>query len=314
MWLRFFREGRVGMINQNLGWRNEHKDVSQGICQKNPDALKLFATEKKFVHDYYRLFTDKNRPRICAVMVVKNEEHEIERCLDDLILWCDEIAILDDGSIDRTVELIKQYPKVKILIEKSHIGNIRHEGHDRQLLLETTMKQSLCEWHFFIDCDEVADDLMKSKLYDMITDSKINLYHFHELNFWRSQTHYRVDEMYNKGWFGRLYRVSPGLFIRTNMNEHCGGIPQNIPGCSMWYCGDHQPARKSKIQILHYGFSEYERTVKKAWNRWNRDPLRTDEHGNLHGGWVYYERMINETGLELKKYDRNILIHENSIY
>lgn len=42
--------------------------------------------------------------RISVVVITKNEEASIERCLRS-VAWADEIIVLDSGSIDRTVEI-----------------------------------------------------------------------------------------------------------------------------------------------------------------------------------------------------------------
>ena len=305
MWLRYLKAGTIGRVDKNLGYRNEHKDVSQGYCQNAPGVREQFVKEKNCVQKYYRLFTNPDVPSVCVMMCVKNEAFEIERCLDDIILWADKIVLFDDGSSDNTVELAEQYPKVMAIHKKDNPHNIRTEGIDRQILYDLACAENP-DWICFLDCDEIFDDKMKWQIYDLITDPCINLYHFHEINFWRSETHYRIDESYNKGWFGRLFRNMPGLRMTTELNEHCGGIPRNIPGCSMWYAGDHEAARKTNIECKHYGFSDYQRNTGKAWRRWVRDPLRKDAQGNLHGGWIYYERMINETGLVTVEYKEEL--------
>ncbi len=298
MWLRYLRVGAVGMVNENLGYRNEHAGVSQGLCQKDPEMLKLFQAEIKFIKDYYRLFNEPNRPTICAMLLIKNEIEMIERCIDDLILWVDQIVIFDDGSTDGTEEIIKRYPKVTAIYTKPDIGNVRHESDDRQMLLEIAHGTG-CEWLLFIDADEVFEDRMKSQVYEMINDDAVNLYHFHEINFWRCENKYRVDELFNLGWFGRLFRNLPGLRI-MDKNEHCGGIPKNIPGATLFYSG--QPAeRKSDVNVKHWGFAKYDRTVDRACRRWARDPYRIED-GTPRGGWLYYDRMIDETRLELADY------------
>lgn len=44
---------------------------------------------------------------ICLSMIVRNEEHCIERCLASVAPFVDDMVIIDTGSTDRTVEIIK---------------------------------------------------------------------------------------------------------------------------------------------------------------------------------------------------------------
>ena len=46
--------------------------------------------------------------RISAVIITKNEENNIEGCLQS-VKWADEIIAVDSISIDRTVEICKRY-------------------------------------------------------------------------------------------------------------------------------------------------------------------------------------------------------------
>src|SRR5438309_1213713 len=44
-------------------------------------------------------------PFLSACLIVKNEEHNLERCLGSLQGAVDEVVLLDTGSTDRTVEI-----------------------------------------------------------------------------------------------------------------------------------------------------------------------------------------------------------------
>ena len=46
--------------------------------------------------------------KISAVIITKNEEHNIERCLKS-VNWVDEIVVVDSGSTDRTLEICNKY-------------------------------------------------------------------------------------------------------------------------------------------------------------------------------------------------------------
>ena len=52
-------------------------------------------------------FSDSSRQTLSVVVITRNEEVNIRRCLEN-VLWADEIVILDSGSIDRTLEIAPQ--------------------------------------------------------------------------------------------------------------------------------------------------------------------------------------------------------------
>ena len=46
---------------------------------------------------------------ISCVMIVKNEEKILARCLDSICDLMDEIVIVDTGSMDKTKEIARKY-------------------------------------------------------------------------------------------------------------------------------------------------------------------------------------------------------------
>lgn len=51
----------------------------------------------------------RNGITLSVIVIAKNEERVIEKCLASVADWADEIILLDSGSDDRTVEIARQY-------------------------------------------------------------------------------------------------------------------------------------------------------------------------------------------------------------
>ena len=81
---------------------------------------------------------------ISVTLIVKNEEHNLEACLDT-VKWADEIVVLDAGSDDNTVAIAKKYTD-KVFINSDWKGY----GIQRQRLQEF----SSCDWILMLDADE----------------------------------------------------------------------------------------------------------------------------------------------------------------
>src|SRR5258708_7151707 len=57
--------------------------------------------------------------QISAVILTKNEEKNIKRCIESL-LWCNEIIIIDDYSEDKTLREIKNF---KARVYRRHLNS-----------------------------------------------------------------------------------------------------------------------------------------------------------------------------------------------
>lgn len=97
---------------------------------------------------------------ISAVILTKNEESNIDRCLESL-KWCDEIIVIDDYSEDQTLNRIKNYElrtKKKIRICQRRLeGNFSAQ---RNFGLE----KASGEWILFVDADEVISAELASEI------------------------------------------------------------------------------------------------------------------------------------------------------
>jgi glycosyltransferase involved in cell wall biosynthesis len=99
--------------------------------------------------------------KLSAVILTKNEEKNIIRCLNSL-KFCDQVVIVDDDSEDKTIELIKKakFPfEIKIFKHKldEDFASARNFG----------MEKAAGEWILFIDADEevtkeLADEIRET--------------------------------------------------------------------------------------------------------------------------------------------------------
>ncbi len=79
------------------------------------------------------------------VMIVKNEERCLEKCLKAVRNIVDEIYITDTGSTDKTVEIAKKF--------NAHISHFEWIN-DFAAARNFSLEQSECEWNLVLDADE----------------------------------------------------------------------------------------------------------------------------------------------------------------
>jgi len=57
----------------------------------------------------------ENKIKLSAIMVMRNEEKKIRRCLES-VRWVDEIVVVDQSSTDDTVGICKEYTDKVFLV------------------------------------------------------------------------------------------------------------------------------------------------------------------------------------------------------
>ncbi len=83
---------------------------------------------------------------ISFCLIIKNEEKWLQACLKSIEPLASEIIIADTGSNDRSIEIAKQFAKVKLfeIPWESHFGNARN----------ATIERATQPWIFSFDADE----------------------------------------------------------------------------------------------------------------------------------------------------------------
>ena len=95
-----------------------------------------------------------NLTKITAIVLTKNEERNLERCLNSL-RFADEILVVDDGSFDKTVSIAK----------KLGAKVIEHRlAEDYGAQRNFAMSKAANEWILFIDADEEITEELSEEL------------------------------------------------------------------------------------------------------------------------------------------------------
>ncbi len=110
-----------------------------------------------------------SRPRtnICLNMIVKNEEKVLPRLLRSVKDYIDYYVIVDTGSADDTIDLIKREMAEYGVDGEVHEREWVNFGVNRQQALELAVKAGKADWLLFIDADEelgVSDPTFFEKL------------------------------------------------------------------------------------------------------------------------------------------------------
>ena len=108
--------------------------------------------------------------KLTAVVLTKNEEKNIEKCLRS-VGFCDEIIIVDDCSTDKTVEHVHKVCKV--------LKFIKYKIYERELKNDFAAQRNFGlnkagnDWVLFIDADEEVTAELKKEIAALLHQSVV---------------------------------------------------------------------------------------------------------------------------------------------
>lgn len=112
--------------------------------------------------------------KVSVIVPVYNKEKEIEKCLDSILnqtLNEIEIIVVNDGSTDRSLELIKKYEKKY----SSKIKVINHENHGIGYTRNKGIEKSTGEFISFVDSDDFIEKEMLCEYYNFCKEHNLDI-------------------------------------------------------------------------------------------------------------------------------------------
>lgn len=97
---------------------------------------------------------------LSAIIICKNEADRIGRCLDSVADWADEIIVLDSGSSDETVDIVRRYT------DKVEVTDWPGFGIQKQRALD----RASCEWVLSLDADEWLSGELRAEIEVVLTN------------------------------------------------------------------------------------------------------------------------------------------------
>jgi glycosyltransferase involved in cell wall biosynthesis len=94
-----------------------------------------------------------SRPRVSAVVICGNEEHNIGDCLES-VAWCDEVVVVDSMSTDRTPEIARRF--TERLIRRPWPGYVAQKNF--------ALEQATGDWVLSLDADERCTPELRARI------------------------------------------------------------------------------------------------------------------------------------------------------
>lgn len=167
------------------------------------------------------------RYTLSVCVITKNEADRIRKCLDSVKHLADEIVVLDSGSTDGTVDIVKEYT------DNVWVTDWPGFGPQKQRCLEKATK----DWVLFIDADESLDKTAQDALRKLLAQEAIE-----EVAFTIKWGVVRHGKMLKHGRSGRsplrLFIREGSSFTPVQVHEkviHPEGKVGRLPGILLHY-------------------------------------------------------------------------------
>jgi len=196
--------------------------------------------------------TMEEKVSLSVVVLTKNEENRIARCLES-VTWADEIIVVDDESTDRTLEIAKGFT------DQAFVRKMDIEGRHRNWAYSKAGN----EWVLSLDADEIVTAELKAEI------SKVLINNPEENGFTIPRKNFIGDYwVRHGGWYPspqlKLFKKSKfryeeaAVHPRAFMDEPCGHL---------------------KSDILHYSYRNIEDFLHKLNNQTTREAQKWDNQG-----------------------------------
>jgi glycosyltransferase involved in cell wall biosynthesis len=218
------------------------------------------------------------RPSISAIIIAKNEEPVIGRCLESL-QWADEIVLLDSGSTDRTVQIARAL-NARTVITTDWPG----PGPQRNRAID----HATSDWILALDADEWVTPELGEEIRTVIATPGDHVgYRIPRLSS------YCGRRMRHSGWWpdyvSRLFRRGRARFGGGIVHDHL--IPDG-------------PMGKLKNPLMHEAITDLDDMLNKlnSYSTWGAQTLhdkgRRAGLGTAlgHGAWTFLKTYLFRAG------------------
>ena len=166
--------------------------------------------------------------KLSAVIITKNEEKNIRRCLESVIEVADEIIVIDSQSTDNTVSICREFQVEIFQLEWKGYAHAKNYG----------IGKTKNDYILSIDADEVLSEMLIHSI-QKVKEQLKGAYEFNRLS------NYCGQWIHHCGWYpDRKIR----LFSKNNARWYGNFVHEKLQ------FDDHMEVINLKGDLLHYSF------------------------------------------------------------
>jgi len=204
---------------------------------------------------------------ISIIVITKNEEERIEACLES-IKWADEIIVIDNGSTDKTKEIVKKYTDKIFDFVGQNFASLRNQALDKVS----------SDWVLYVDADERVLAPLKEEINFLVKQSENTAYAISRKNII-----FGSEQKYGPFWPDWVIR----LFKRDNLESWTGDVhEQPVFNGKLGY---------TKNSLLHLTHRNLDQIMLKSlsWSKIDANLRLASNHPNM-SSWRFLRILFSE--------------------
>lgn len=216
-------------------------------------------------------------PKLSVIIICKNEENNITNCISSAS-FADEIIVLDSGSTDKTVELVKKTNAKLLITDWLGYGTQKNRG----------ISAANGDWIFSLDADERISEPLAREILQAISDEKFKVFDVPRTSLYVSRM------MKHSGWSPdrtkRLFKKNVAQFSDRLVHESLQTT---------------ELIGHLKTPLTHYSFRDFETVLTKineysslaaAQNSLEKKKKSSLKKAITHGLWAFFRTYFIKAG------------------
>lgn len=218
-----------------------------------------------------------NEVKISALLITKNEAHNIKECIENLS-FADEIIIVDSYSTDTTSQIVAAYPKVKF-----YQHTFENFASQRNIALEYAHHP----WILFMDADERLTPALTEEILSTVRNAQADAYYFYRTFYFEKQPMHFTGLQNDKNI--RLFRKEVGKYTGlVHEKLMINGKISSLHNKMIHYSYHDYKSYKEKLK--HYG-------ILKAKEKYSKGASSNVLMQYIHSIFCFFQRFIIRLGI-----------------
>ncbi|MBK1795274.1 glycosyltransferase family 2 protein [Devosia sp. WQ 349] len=225
--------------------------------------------------------------KVVALLQARNEERYLSEWLENIAPVVDAIVAIDDGSMDKTADILSAHPKLAELIKRSPGQPWRERDNHIELIKAGRRHQA--DWFLCIDADERIELNFGASLPALLKEADVRGVEAFSLRLremWNDDRTYRVDGIWGQKARYRLFKNNPSHNKFDPRQLHRHWMPLEI------VMRLHAVGGQLPYAIYHLRMIDAADRLARYHRYKQLDPTNRFQTEN-------YDYLIDETGLEL---------------